>query len=338
MAEKPEGRPAGRVTLFARSAGLGDQIIQHRLACALAGLLGARYVQSPIPAYRMWPGVGEFTGIDLYPEPAEGERIRVKLSDLLDAEGNVTAPDSARTALDAGELLEVAYEYLPAPRLLVLNRAASAAPFPFRSLYEQVRRRRGHLAPRDRRRRVVVHLRLGDRAVEPLPDGRLYYRYGGEIMATAPDVPPRLPVFAQWQELRRLLDDLSGAGLEVILLTDGYARFMKFVRMDAKHIGLPPEHIPGIEQRLQERLKAFASGAAFRVVVGEEEEKTCFAIDALADADAVVTTAGTFAAQIAREFGGLPTDRIFKLDALLTDGPGLVHAALAQAERRKEAA
>jgi hypothetical protein len=316
-----------RMTLKARPAGLGDQMVQHWLVHGLAHMLGARYVHTPIPTYRMWPGAGEFTGLDLYPEHAEGERICLKLSELVDEDGNVTAP-----ALEAGALLEVAWEYLPGPRLRFLNRAAITAPFPFLSLYEQARRRRGHFAPRDHRPRVVVHLRLGDRAVEQLPDGRMYYRRGAENMVIKADEAVNIPAFTaftEWQALRRMLDELSAADLDVILLTDGYDRYMMFLRMARKQTGLTPEQIGAIGERLRERLNAFAAGASFRMVTGEGEAETCFAIDALADCDAIVATTGTFAVGVGRKLGGLPADRIFKLDALLTDGAGPVIQALA---------
>jgi hypothetical protein len=317
-----------RLTLRARPAGLGDQLLQHRLAHALAHVLGARYVHTPIPTYRMWPGVGEFTGLDLYPHAAEGERVSVGFGRFIDADGAVIVPDAARAAMNDGVLLEVAHEYLPLPRLRSLVLASQQAPIPFRRLYLQARERRGHIAPKQGRARVVVHLRLGDRAVEQLPDGRLFYRYGAENVIANPGETLRIPAFTEWAALRRVLDEMVAADLDVILLTDGYERYMKFLRMARRQLGLEPEQIEAIGERLSERLNVFAAGATFRMVVGEGEAETRFAIDALADADVVVKSTGTFCTEIAREFGGLSVNRIFKLDALLTDGPGLVQAAI----------
>ena len=52
------------------TVGLGDQMLQHALTYRLVHRIGGIYVHEPMDGNRIFPDVGAFTGIDLYPRRA----------------------------------------------------------------------------------------------------------------------------------------------------------------------------------------------------------------------------------------------------------------------------
>ncbi len=324
-----------RIAVKVTWAGLGDQMMQMDLIHRIAAFSQGRYVHLPMFPKRIFPDVGDFTGIDLYhrlhPDPdapPDLPQLMIDLVDLFDEDCTTLLPEEVRSG---AVLAVVKFQYLNAlPKMQNLyRRIAQSAPFPFRDLYRLGLQGRPSLNPATGRIRLVVHLRLGDTATMTLADGRRLTADGMRILGTDPTLSVRPPV-----DVARAIDFCrhmaADPAVDVMLLSDGYDLAIRNLKTFRSMVpGLSIEERDSLIAQLEEKGRIFETLPAEMRRVGETEEDTRFAIDTLAAADLVVRTSGGFALMVARHMGGVPPNRIFDLDAALAT-PDLVRREIAR--------
>jgi hypothetical protein len=313
------------LTSRAVRAGLGDQLQRYRLIFGLAHVLGRRYLHTRMAETRIFPRIGDFIGIDQYPDAFDetrdgGAAVDVRLSDLVDiANGVVVLPDG----LAGKELLRVDPDVVTGPGEQILRSAARLAPpFPLAQLYRRAVSCRGPFPGTEDPARVVVHLRLGDTVLVPLPNGRCVYADGVKVVGPEEQRLARqqIDLVATRAILRRLRDAVDG---RIVVLSDGFERTKRYLRGYRTPLGLTMPQFEDLCADFDARLDTLRTLDGIEFRIGEAEDDTRFAIDILANADFVVSSHGSFAATVARLLGDRTTAQLLSLFAV-SENPALL--------------
>lgn len=312
------------IKLIPTRAGLGDQMQQYDLVYRLAQRLGAQYVHTPLEEWRMFSGVGAFTGIDLFESSVsipEGRELwrTLQLGEMVPSDGD----NPVRCELgDGHNQIAINWEYLEpsrSARLLLFLR--ECRPFPFRELYSRALASRPYTPGSEERAAVVVHLRFGDTVLVPFSDDRFVYVDGMKMMQGRPDggVRAQTDVHFAVGAIKRMRSMISG---RIAIVSDGFARTRRYLNGFHRSLNLTSDEVETALRTLEERLEELGQIGGVDLYVGEEELDTRRAIDLLANAERVVCTSGTFARGVSSRLGGLASHRQVSLFELAEGGRG----------------
>ncbi len=192
--------------------------------------------------------------------------------------------------------------------------------------------------------RIVMHIRVGDRAVIRLPERKIMF-HGDELTirplgaedgpASAADCDRLSGVNSHLGQVESIVKSLRGQPCSIVVISDGYERTL-FYLIDAISRGTIElseaeiNHIRRVGRAWKAELKAVSRHGSLEVLLGESLENTLASIKALATADVVIRGAGGFAAGVHGLYRSNPDSVVMPFDEIDDEVAQLISRVISQ--------